>query len=51
MKQPKNRDSKLDKRRNVKAQNSVHKEKHRVKKEKHRIVKHASEETAEQGKV
>ena len=48
MKQPKNRDSKLIKRRNVKAQNSVHKEKHRVKKEKHRVVKYDVEEVAEQ---
>jgi len=48
MKQPKNRDSKLIKRRNVKAQNSVHKEKHRVKKEKHRVVKYDVEEVVEQ---
>ena len=48
MKQPKNRDSKLIKRRNVKAQNSVHKEKHRVKKEKHRVVKYDAEEVAKQ---
>jgi len=48
MKQPKNRDSKLIKRRNVKAQNSVHKEKHRVKKEKHRVVKYDVEEVAKQ---
>ncbi len=48
MKQPKNRDSKLIKRRNVKAQNSVHKEKHRVKKEKHRVVRYDVEEVVEQ---
>ena len=48
MKQPKNRDSKLINRRNVKAQNSVHKEKHRVKKEKHRVVKYDVEEVVEQ---
>ena len=48
MKQPKNRDSNLTKRRNVKAQNSVHKEKHRVKKEKHRVVKYDAEEVAKQ---
>ena len=48
MKQPKNRDSKLIKRRNVKAQNSVHKEKHRVKKEKHRVVKYDVEDVVEQ---
>ena len=48
MKHPKNRDSKLIKRRNVKAQNSVHKEKHRVKKEKHRVVKYDAEEVAKQ---
>lgn len=44
MKQPKNRDTKLDKRRNVKAQNAIHKEKHKVKKERHRVVKYDSEE-------
>ena len=48
MKQPKNRDTKLIKRRNVKAQNSVHKEKLRVKKEKHRVVKYDAEEVAKQ---
>ena len=48
MKQPKNRDSKLTKRRNVKAQNSVHKEKHRVKKEKHRVRTYDIEKAAEQ---